>query len=173
MTDDRITTPLPNDPDLRIASFDPSSPPTRLDPVRRLYTLVAGIPGAVVVELVIPIPFETVWERISDLERSVPESEWHVRSLRLTQGDGDRLEADVRGLGGIRDRFAIVFRPGWCWMQGRVLCAGMAAVGVPGGTRVAWAAGVRLPGAIVFRPVLRRSVTGSLGRLARRFPPAP
>ena len=161
-----------SDPDRLAPSPGSGWPAVALDPVQRLHALVAGIPGAVVVERVIPAPLDLIWDRISDLERSVPESEWHVRSLRITRTDGDRLEADVRGVAGMRERFAIVLRPGWCWMQGRMLCAGMAAVAAPEGTRVAWAAGLRVPGSAAFRPVLRRSLDRSLRRLARRFPAA-
>lgn len=145
-----------------------SWPVADLDPVRRLRALTAAIPGAVVVEQTIPVPFEVLWEVVSDLERAVPASEWHVRSLRITHADGDRLEAEVRGQLGLRDHFAIVLRPGWCWMQGRVLYAGMAATPVPGGTHCAWATGVRLPGAAMLRPLMRRSLAHSLHRLAYR-----
>lgn len=143
-------------------------PVAELDPVRRLYALAAAIPGAVIAERIIPVPFETLWASINDLERAVPHSEWHVRSLRITHADGDRLTADVRGQLGMRDTFAVVLRPGWCWMQGRVLYAGMAATPVPGGTRCAWAAGLRLPFAGAFRPLVRRGVARSLRRLALR-----
>lgn len=144
-------------------------PTAELDPVRRLRALTAGVPGAVVVERVIPAPFDAVWAVVADLERAVPASEWHVRSLHITRRDEDRLEATVRGQLGLRDRFAIVLRPGWCWMQGRLLCAGMAATPAPGGTLVAYAAGLRTPGASAFRPVVRRGVDRSLRRLARRM----
>lgn len=146
----------------------PSWPVAELDPVRRMHALAAAIPSAVVEERVIPVPFESLWASVSDLERAVPHSEWHVRSLRITHADGDRLVADVRGQLGMRDTFAIVLRPGWCWMQGRILYAGMAATPVPGGTHCAWVAGLRLPLAGAFRPLVRRGVARSLRRLARR-----
>lgn len=85
---------------------------TEVDAVGRLHALAAGVPGAVVVERVIAVPFETVWAVASDLERSVPDSEWHVRSLRITRVDEDRVEAEVTGWGGMRDRFVGVLRPG-------------------------------------------------------------
>lgn len=145
-----------------------SWPVAELDPVRRLRALTSGMPGAVVVEEVIPASFETVWEIASDLENEVPRSEWHVRSLRITHADGDRLEALVHGLMGIHDKFAIVLRPGWCWMQGRLLLAGMAATPVEGGTLFAFATGLRVPAAGFLRPVLRRGADRSLRRLVRR-----
>jgi hypothetical protein len=143
-------------------------PVADLDPVRRLRALVAGIPGAVVVEDVIPASFEAVWDIASDLENEVPRSEWHVRSLRITHQEGDRLETLVYGLVGVHDRFAIVLRPGWCWMQGRLLLAGMAATPVEDGTLFAFATGLRVPGSGVLRPVLRRAADRSLRRLAQR-----
>ena len=146
-----------------------SWPVAKLDSVRRLRSLAAGTPGAVVVERIIPAPFEAVWEIASDLENEVPRSEWHVRSLRITRREGDRLEAEVHGLAGMRDRFDIVLRPGWCWMQGRLLLAGMAAVPVEDGTLFAFAAGLRVPGSGALRPVLRRGADRSLGRLIQRI----
>lgn len=144
-----------------------SWPVAELDPVRRLRALTAALPGAVVVEQVIPAPFTAVWAIAGDLEREVPRA-WHVRSLRITHRDGERLEASVVGLAGMRDRFVGVLRPGWCWLQGRVLYIGMAATPVPGGTRFALAAGLRLPGAGALRPLVRRGIAVSLRRLARR-----
>ena len=145
-----------------------SWPVANLDPVRRLRALAGGIPGAVVVEQVIPASFSAVWDIASDLENEVPRSEWHVRSLKITSQEGDRLRALVHGLAGVRDQFDIVLRPGWCWMQGRVLLAGMAATPVEGGTLFAFATGLRVPDAGFLRPVLRRSAARSLRRLARR-----
>ena len=158
--------------DVRPAGVLPGSgwPVAIFDPVRRLRALAGGIRGAVVIEQVIPAPLDVVWAYVSDLERSVPQSEWHVRSLSITRVEGDRLEADVQGVAGIQDRFTIVLRPGWCWMQGRILYAGMAAVTVPDGTRIAWAGGFRLPGAGLCRPILRRSLTRSLRRLTSHIP---
>ena len=133
--------------------------------------LAAGFPGTVVRERLIPAPFATVWDQISDLERAVPASEWHVRSLRITEQRGDRLSADVQSVIGLHDQFAIVLRPGWCWMEGRLLVAGMAAVADPAGTRLAWAAGVRMPAAGLARPLLCRSLDRSLRRVATTMTP--
>lgn len=144
-----------------------SWPVADLDAVRRLCVMAATIPGAVVVEQMIPASFEAVWAVASDLEHEVPRLEWHVRSLRITHTDGDRLEALVHGPMGIRDRFAGVLRPGWCWMQGRALFIGMAAVPGPGSTRFALAAGLRIPGARILRPAVRHDLNSALRRLAQ------
>lgn len=142
-----------------------SWPVADLDPVRRLYVLTAALPGAAVVEQIIPAPLDAVWALAGDIERTVPRSEWHIRSLRIIRRDGARNEALVMGLAEVEDRFVGVLRPGWCWMQGRVLYIGMAATPVPGGTRFALAAGLRLPGARALRPLVRWSIAGSLRRL--------
>ncbi len=144
-----------------------SWPVAELDSVRRLHVMAAAIPTAVVVETVIPAPFDAVWAVASDLEHEAPRLGWWVQSLRITHANGDRLEALIHGPIGIRDRFAGVLRPGWCWMQGRSLCVGMAAVPVPGGTLFAGAAGLRIPGSRVFRPLARRDLDRALRRLAR------
>ncbi len=144
-----------------------SWPVADLDAVRRLHVMAAAIPGAVVVEARIPASFDAVWAVASDLEHEVPRLGWWVRSLRITHADGDHLDALIHGPIGIRDHFAAVLRPGWCWMQGRVLCVGMAAVSVPGGTLFAGAAGLRIPGGGTFRPLARRDLDRALRRLAR------
>ena len=141
-------------------------PVAELDTVRRLRVLAAAA-GAVVVERVIPAPVEAVWAMASDLEREVPRLGWYVRSLRIVRVNGDRLDLDVRGPLGVRDHFDAVLRPGWCWCQGRVLRVGMAATPIPEGTLFAVAAGLRLPGAGMLRPAVRRSLVGALDRTAR------
>lgn len=149
-----------------IETTNQSWPVADLDPVRRLHALAAALPGAAIVEQVIPAPLDTVWALAGDIERAVPRSEWHVRSLRIVRRDGERIEALVVGLAGVQDRFVGVLRPGWCWMQGRVLYIGMAATPVPGGTRFALTAGLRLPGARALRPIVGCSIARSLRRLA-------
>ena len=88
--------------------------------------------------------------------------------------DGERLRAivgyggaRVHGPVGIRDTFVIVLCPGWCWMGGRVLRAAMAATPVEDGTRLAWAAGSRLPGGGLLHPFTRRALDRALQRLQR------
>lgn len=148
-------------------SSNVSWPVADLDAVRRLRVMAAAMPGAVVVETVIPASFEAVWAVVSDLEHEIPRLEWHVRSLRITRMDGDRLEALVHGPMGIRDRFSGVLRPGWCWMQGQALSIGMAGVSMPDGTIFALAAGLRIPGARILRPVVRHDLNNALRRIAQ------
>lgn len=147
----------------------PSWPVADLDPVRRLRVLGAAIPGVVVVERVIPAPIEVVWAVASDLEREVPRLGWYVTSLRIVRAEGDHLGLEVRGPAGVRDHFDAVLRPNWCWMQGHVLCVGMAATAAPGGTLFAAAAGLRLPGTGALGPVARRSLGRALDRLERHI----
>ncbi|HEX7103073.1 MAG TPA: hypothetical protein VF201_10565 [Nitrolancea sp.] len=144
-------------------------PLAEIDPVRRLRVLSAAVPGIAIVERIIPLPFETVWTVASDLEHELPRPGGHIRSFQIVQTDGDRFEALVRGQGGLPDRFAGVLRPGWCWMQGRRIVAGMAAVPVAEGTLFAIAGGLRLPGAALLLPFTERSVVNLLNRLERRF----
>lgn len=144
-------------------------PVAELDPVRRLHIMAAAIPGVQVLEREMPLPFAAVWAVASDLEHELPGlgGGW-VSSFRYLTIDGERREALVHGPVGIRDRFRIVLRPGWCWMDGRVLAAGMAAVPSGTGTRFAWASGVRLPGTRLLRPVTRRALARTLTGLERR-----
>jgi hypothetical protein len=72
-------------------------PVADLDPVRRLRALAAGVPGAVVVEDVIPASFEAVWGIASDLENEVPRSEWHVHCLRITHQEGTASKPSSTG----------------------------------------------------------------------------
>jgi len=46
----------------------------------------------VLVETVLPEPYQDVWRLASDLEREVPRLVTDVRWLRITARDGDRLE---------------------------------------------------------------------------------
>lgn len=144
-------------------------PVAELDPVRRLHVMAAGVPGMLVVEREMTVPFEAVWAVASDLEHELPGlgGGW-VTSFRYLAVHGERREALVHGPVGIRDRFRIVLRPGWCWMEGRALAAGMAAVPTGAGTRFAWASGLRLPGGRLLRPLTRRSLARTLAALEQR-----
>lgn len=51
-----------------------------------------------------------------------------IRSFTVTSAVGERLEATARSPLGMRARFDIVLRPGWCLMRSRFVIGGMAAV---------------------------------------------
>jgi len=135
-----------------------SWPIADLDAVRRLHVLAGAVPGAVVAESVLPASFDEVWAVAADLEHELPRYLPDVRSLRVTRADGERLEADARGYAGLRARFDIVLRPGWCVMRSRFLLGAMAAVPDGDHTRFAFLAGAQLPAQRVVGPAL--SVVG-------------
>jgi hypothetical protein len=143
-------------------------PVAELDPVRRLRVLAAAIPGCVLLERVVPAPFEAVWAVAADLERELPRYQPHVRAFRITRVEGDRLQGLASGYGGLRARFDAVLRPGWCWMQSRFLLFGLAAVPVPGGTLLARAGSSRAPGTALLRPLRARGLARELDRLEQR-----
>lgn len=143
-------------------------PVAELDPIRRLHVLAAVTPGLTVVERIIDVPFDDVWSIASDIERELPRlGGRYVRSLQIIDRDGERLRADVRGPLGIRDEFAIVLRPGWCWMEGHVLSAAMAAKAEGERTLFAWATNLHLPGGKLMRHFSTRSLHRTLARLER------
>lgn len=131
-----------------------SWPVAELDPVRRLHALAAALPGAAVAETTLAARFDTVWAVAADLEHELPRYLPDVRSFTITRDDSDQLEAHARGYGGLRARFDIILRPGWCVMRSRFLLGGMAAVPVGDHTRFAFLAGGRVPGQRVAAPVL-------------------
>jgi hypothetical protein len=132
-----------------------SWPVAELDAIRRLRVLAAAVPGAVVAEATIDTPYEQVWAVAADLERELPAYLPEVRSLRITRADGDRLQAHARGYAGLRARFDIVLRPGWCVMRSRFLLGGMAAVADGDHTRFAFLAGMQIPAQQLAAPALR------------------
>ncbi|GAA2168890.1 hypothetical protein [Actinomadura napierensis] len=147
-------------------------PVGELDDVRRLRALAAAFPGALVEEAVLPAAFEDVWTVLGDPERGFPGLVPDVRSLRVTEREGERMRALVRGRSGLRGRFDMVLRPGWCLMQSRLLVFGMAAVPAGDATRFAYMAGVRAPGMRIAGPPLRRLLGPVvLRRFVRRFTP--
>jgi hypothetical protein len=129
-------------------------PMAELDPVRRLTVMAAAIPGARVASRIVPAPFEDVWAVMGDLEGELGRFQPDLHRLRVTRDDGERLEAVARGRFGLRARFDVLRRPGWCWMQSRFLLIGMAARPDPDGTLVALTGGVRVPGRAALVPVL-------------------
>ncbi|MFI8264572.1 MULTISPECIES: hypothetical protein [unclassified Streptomyces] len=117
-----------------------------VDAVTRLRIMAAAVPGARVVERVVPAPLEAVWAVMGDLEGGFGTFQPDMRRVRVVRVSGDRVEALARSRHGFRARLRGHLRPGWCWLQSRFLIIGMAAAPEPGGgTRVALTGGVRIP----------------------------
>ncbi|MCY0929229.1 hypothetical protein OTB20_24125 [Streptomyces sp. H27-H1] len=144
-----------------------------VDQVGRLRIMAAGIPGAKVVESVLPAHLEAVWAVMSDLEGEFGRFQPDMRSMRVLRVTGDRVEALARSKYGLRAHFRGVLRPGWCWLQSRFLIIGMAAAPEPGGsTRVALTGGVRVPGRAAIVPVgAERELRQAMIRLSAGVPP--
>jgi hypothetical protein len=133
----------------------PTWPAAELDAIRRLRVLAAAVPGAVVAETTLEAPFDRVWAVAGDLESELPRYLRDVRSFRITRADGERLEAEARGYAGLRARFDIVLRPGWCVMRSRFLLGAMAATADGDRTRFAFLTAVHVPAQHVLAPALR------------------
>lgn len=69
-------------------------PLATLSPVARARALAAALPGAGYAETTIDAPFAEAWAIIADLERSVPDADTTVRSLRIRSR---RVLEDERG----------------------------------------------------------------------------
>ncbi|OPC78923.1 hypothetical protein B4N89_32930 [Embleya scabrispora] len=139
-----------------------------IDAVGRLRVLIAGIPGARIVEGIVDAPFADVWAVMGDLEHGFGRFQPDMRHVRVLRHDGDRIEAHARSRYGMRARFDGVLRPGWCWLQSRFVIIGMAAVPEHGRTRVALTGGVRIPGRAAIVPVgATRELRRGLVRLGR------
>lgn len=151
-----------------------SWPTVEPDRISRLHVLAAMTPGAVVVETVLAHPFDEVWAVASDLEHELPRCLRDVRSFTITRAESERLEAHARGRLGLRARFDIILRPGWCVMRSRFLLGAMAAEPAPTGTRFAFLGGFRFPGTRPAAPVLRLvgrpALRHVVGRYAERIP---
>ncbi len=147
-------------------------PRADLDQIRRLQIMAAVLPGTVLASAVIPEPFDRVWAVASDLEVELPHLIRDFRTAHITAAYGERLELRARGHLGQRARFDVVLRPGWCWMQSRLLLGGMAAIPDPDGTSFAFLVGIRLPGVRIARPIVDRAgkpiANKVLDRLAAR-----
>lgn len=126
-----------------------------LDAVRRLRVIARSTPATTFAERLVDAPFDRVWGLVCDLEHQMPLMIGDIRSFTVTSAVGERLEARARSPLGLRARFDIVLRPGWCLMRSRFVVGGMAAVAEPDGTRLAFFGGLRLPGIRPAEPVLR------------------
>ncbi|MFB7468977.1 hypothetical protein ACFCZ1_36765 [Streptomyces sp. NPDC056224] len=147
-----------------------SWPVAELDAVRRLRVIARTTPGAAFAEDLLDAPFDRVWDLARDLEGQLPRLVTDIRSFTVTSAAGERLEARARSPLGMRARFDIVLRPGWCLMQSRFVVGGMAAVPEGDGTRFAFFGGLRLPGIEpvdrALRPLMAPLAAKALGRLA-------
>jgi len=147
-------------------------PVADLDAIRRLRALAAAVPGAFVAEVTLDAPFEQVWAVAADLEHELPAYLPDVRAFTITRREGERLEARARGYAGLRARFDIVLRPGWCVMRSRFLLGGLAAVPDGERTRFAFLGGVHIPAQRAAAPALtaigRRAAPLVLSRFASR-----
>lgn len=121
-------------------------PVAELDPVRRLRVVARSTPAASYAEHLVPAPFDRVWELASDLEEQLPRLITDISAFTVTSSRGDRLEARARSPLGLRARFDIVLRPGWCLLQSRFVLGGMAAVAEGDDTRFAFFGALRIPG---------------------------
>lgn len=144
-------------------------PTTDLDAIRRLRALAAAVPGAFIAETTLDAPFDQVWAVAADLEHELPAYLPDVRSFTITARDGERLQADARGYAGLRARFDIVLRPGWCIMRSRFLLGGLAAVPDGQRTRLAFLGGVHIPAQQAAAPVLTAIGRGAGPRVLARF----
>lgn len=140
-------------------------PVADLDPVRRLRVLAESTPGIVYAEQIVPADFARTWAIAADLETTMPSMITNIRSFTITARHGIRLEAMARSPWGMRARFDVVLRPGYCVMRSRFVVGGMAAVPAGEHTHFAFFGGLRFPGVrVLMRPL--QSVTGKAGRRA-------
>lgn len=146
-----------------------SWPVAELDTIRRLRALAAAVPGAFVAETTLDAPFEQVWAVAADLEHELPAYLPDVRSFTITGRDGERLQAYARGYAGLRARFDIVLRPGWCVMRSRFLLGGLAAVPDGQRTRFAFLGGVHIPAQRAAAPALAIVGNWAAPRVLSRF----
>lgn len=144
-------------------------PVAELDTIRRLRALAAAVPGAFVAETTLDAPFDQVWAVAADLEHELPTYLPDVRSFTITRRDGERLQAHARGYAGLRARFDIVLRPGWCVMRSRFLLGGLAAVPDGQRTRFAFLGGVHIPAQRAVAPALTAFGNWAAPRVLSRF----
>ena len=139
------------------------------DEIRRLRVLHAAMPGTLIAETRLRMPFAQVWEALDDIGTAFPELLPDVRRIDVDNRTGERFTAHILGRSGLGGRFEIVMRPGWCVMQSRLLTFAMAAVPDGEHTRFGYLTGIRIRGSHRFGGLLR-PLHGVLGRRTiRRF----
>lgn len=143
-------------------------PQAELTDVERFRALAAGVPGAAVTERVLPHEPDQVKAMLADLD-VFAEIHADLTSATLLERDGDRVVVRAKGARGQRARLVGQLRPGWCWLQSRLLIIGMAVAAEPGGgTRVALTGGIRVPGRAAIVPLrVRQESIKTLDRLER------
>jgi hypothetical protein len=139
------------------------------DEIRRLRVLHAAMPGTLIAETRLRMPFAQVWEALDDIGTAFPELLPDVRRIDVDNRTGERFTADVTGKSGLRSRFEIVMRPGWCVMRSRFLTFAMAAVPDGEHTTFGYLTGVRFPGTRRYGGLLRPLHGVLARRTIRRF----
>jgi hypothetical protein len=93
-----------------------------------------------------------------------------LRSFRVVDTAGDRLQVRTVSLLGIRGHVVIISRPGWCVLQCRFVVGGMAAVAEGAGTRIAIYRGIWAPaGRILPSRITERATRQTLARVREHF----
>lgn len=150
-----------------------SWPVASLDHVARAHVLASAMPGAGVVEFTVDVPFERYWGFVSDLERSVPAFDPHVRSLTVEWRDGERLVARAVQPSGLRARFDVdLTDDGWCLMVERRRLFTVVMAAVPDGPERTRAVNVEAVPRQVGRllgPIMRRNVRQDVAGIRRRL----
>ena len=142
-------------------------PVAELDPVQRMRALAAGLPHVTLIESVIQAPFDAVWAVAGDLVNGVPRFEHHVRRIEILSQEHERLELLASGPLGLRMRYDVTLRPGWCVMRSWASDIGMAAAPEGEGcTRFAHYEGSRWLGRLG-RVWFASQIRGDLANLAR------
>jgi hypothetical protein len=98
-----------------------------IDPIDRLTILAAALPGAVVRQRRIAVPFEAVWRVVADLEHATPRYEPGVAHVQVIERHGQLLRLLVRDAGGREEMMDAKLRPGWCLMQSATVVVAFAA----------------------------------------------
>jgi hypothetical protein len=92
-------------------------PTATLDGVRRLHVLAAVLPGVHLEEREVGLPFERVWEFMTDIERNVPRFDRDVSSVHVTRREGNRLRVVTRTRRGLVVPFRVEMESGFMLMQ--------------------------------------------------------
>lgn len=117
-----------------------------IDPIDRLAILAAALPGAVVGQRRIAVPFDAVWRVIADLEHGLPRYEPGVALVRVLERDGELVRLLVEDTAGREEAMDAKLRPGWCLMQSATVVVAFAARRLGSQTLLAHLEHRRLPG---------------------------